>query len=186
MDAMSFNDLIFECTRALVMVALLAILFLRGSYTSLARHPGWKPILTGFCMLTVATLLDITDEIPGLEKYIIIGDTIYEAFIEKSVYLLGFIMLVVGFYKMIPSLQKAEQNERHLYESEERFRQMFEGIPDSVLLARLDSGKVVDVSVGRALAITSVKGALGGHSGLLLALPTSACCWWMIMILIGR
>ena len=146
MDAMSFNDLIFECTRALVMVALLAILFLRGSYTSLARHPGWKPILTGFCMLTAATLLDITDEIPGLEKYILIGDTIYEAFTEKSVYLLGFIMLVVGFYKMIPSLQKAEQNERHLYESEERFRQMFEGIPDSVLLARLDSGKVVDVN----------------------------------------
>jgi PAS domain S-box-containing protein len=147
MDSISFNDLIFECIRAFVMIALLTILFLRGNFTSLARHPGWKSILVGFCLITVATLLDITDEIPGLEKYVIIGDTIYEAFLEKMPgYLLGFVMVMVGFYKMIPSLQKAEQNEQYLHESEERFRQMFEGNPDSVILAKLDSGEIIDVN----------------------------------------
>ena len=147
MDSISFNDLIFECIRAFVMIALLTILFLRGNFTSLARHPGWKSILVGFCLITVATLLDITDEIPGLEKYVIIGDTIYEAFLEKMPgYLLGFVMVMFGFYKMIPSLQKAEQNEQYLHESEERFRQMFEGNPDSVILAKLDSGEIIDVN----------------------------------------
>ena len=147
MDAMSFNDLIFECIRGFVMLGLLAVLFLRGSLTSLAKHPGWKLILSGFSLLTAATLLDITDEIPGLEKYVIIGDTIYEAFLEKLPgYLLGSVLLLVGFYKMIPSLQSAETHDVALQESEARFRQIFEANPDPVVLARLNDGAILDVS----------------------------------------
>ena len=147
MDAMSINDLFFESVRGVVMVGLLAVLFLRGSYTSLAKHPGWKLILAGFCLITAATLLDITDEIPGLEKYVIIGDTIYEAFLEKLPgYLLGFVLLFVGFYKMVPSLQSVELQDRALQESEERFRQIFEANPDPVVLARLKDGAIFDVS----------------------------------------
>ncbi len=124
MDFMIANDLLLECIRAAVLIALLVILFLRGNYTSLSRHPGWKFILVGFCLITLATLLDITDEIPGLERFVLIGDTPYEAFLEKMPgYLLGFILVLVGFYRMIPSLQRAERNEQALLESEERFRQ---------------------------------------------------------------
>lgn len=144
---MSINDLFLECIRAFVLIALLAILFLRGNYTSLAKHPGWKQILVGFCLITAATLLDITDEIPGLEKFIFIGDTIYEAFLEKLPgYLLGFVLVLIGFFKMIPSLQKAEQNEEALNESEKRFRQIFESNPEPVILCKLKSGKVTDVN----------------------------------------
>ena len=115
MDLMSINDLFLECLRASVLIALLAILFLRGNLTSLARHPGWKQILTGFTLITIATLLDITDEIPGLEKYFFIGDTIMEAFLEKLPgYLLGFVLVLIGFYKMIPSLLKAQKTEEEL------------------------------------------------------------------------
>jgi PAS domain S-box-containing protein len=144
---MSINDLIFELIRAAVLLALLATLFLRGSYTSLAKHPGWKSILVGFCLITVATLIDITDEIPGLERYVIIGDTIYEAFLEKVPgYLFGFVLLLIGFYKMIPSLLRAEANENALQESEERFRQIFVANPDPVILARFSDGTIIDVS----------------------------------------
>ncbi len=147
MDAMSVNDLIFECIRAVVMLGLLAVLFLRGRFTSLSKHPGWKLILTGFCLVTAATLLDITDEIPGLEKYIVIGDTIYEAFLEKLPgYLLGFILILVGFYKMVPSLQHSEKHLETLHESEERFRQIFNASPDPVILARFSDGAIIDVS----------------------------------------
>lgn len=115
MDLMSINDLFLECVRASVLIALLVILFRRGKLTSLAGHPGWNQILAGFILITLATLLDITDEIPGLEKYIIIGDTITEAFLEKLPgYLLGFVLVLVGFYKMIPSLLKAKENEEEL------------------------------------------------------------------------
>lgn len=147
MDFMSINDLLLECIRAAVLIALLVILFLRGNYTSLSKHPGWKCILTGFCLITVATLLDITDESLGLERFVLIGDTPYEAFLEKIPgYLLGYILVLVGFYRMIPSLQKAEQNEQALHESEERFRQIFKSSPDPVILARLDDGMILDVN----------------------------------------
>ncbi|PLX90597.1 MAG: hypothetical protein C0619_09060 [Desulfuromonas sp.] len=147
MDLMSINDLLLECIRAGVLVALLVILFLRGRFTKLARQPGWKSILSGFCLVTLATLLDITDEIPGLDKYVIIGDTVYEAFLEKLPgYLLGFMLILIGFFKMIPSLQKAEENEEALQESEERFRKIFIANPDPVILARLGEGSIIDVN----------------------------------------
>ena len=147
MDFMIVNDMLLECIRAAVLIALLVILFLRGNYTSLSRHPGWKSILVGFCLITVATLLDITDEIPGLDAFVLIGDTPYEAFLEKIPgYLVGYILVLVGFYRMIPSLQKAEQNEQSLHESEERFRQVFKSNPDPVILARLDNATILDVN----------------------------------------
>ena len=42
MDFMIANDILLEGIRAAVLIALLVILFMRGSYTSLSRHPGWK------------------------------------------------------------------------------------------------------------------------------------------------
>ncbi len=147
MDFMSINDLLLECIRAVVLIALLAILFLRGSYTSLSRHPGWKSILLGFSLIAMATLLDITDEIPGLEHLVFIGDTPYEAFLEKIPgYLFGYMLVVFGFYRMIPALQKAEQNEQALLESEKRFRQVFKSSPDPVMLVKLGNGAIIDVN----------------------------------------
>src|SRR5210317_1530755 len=147
MDFMIANDLLLECIRAAVLIALLVILFLRGNYTSLSRHPGWKSILVGFILITAATLLDITDEIPGLERFVLIGDTPYEAFLEKMPgYLLGYILVLVGFYRMIPSLQRAERNEQALHESEERFRKMFNSNPDPVILVKRDNQKIFDVN----------------------------------------
>jgi len=147
MNFMSINDLLLECIRAAVLIALLAILFLRGNYTSLSRHPGWKSILSGFSLIAMATLLYITDEIPGLEHFVLIGDTPYEAFLEKIPgYLLGYTLVVFGFYRMIPALQKAEQNEQALLESEKRFRQVFKSNPDPVILVKLDNGAIIDVN----------------------------------------
>lgn len=147
MDTMSINDLVFECIRALVLVVLLIILFLRGKFTSLARHRGWKLIVAGFCLITLATLIDITDEIPGMERFVILGDTIYEALIEKLPgYLLGFVLVLIGFYRMIPSLQKADVVEQALQESESRFRLIFEASPDPAILARLEDGVILDVN----------------------------------------
>ena len=147
MDFMIANDLLFEVLRAAVLIALLAILFLRGNYTSLSRHPGWKCILVGFILITLATLLDITDEIPGLERFVLIGDTPYEAFLEKMPgYLLGYFLVLVGFYRMIPSLQRAEQNEQALQESEKRLKQLFRSNPDPLILIKSDNRNIFDVN----------------------------------------
>ena len=147
MGFMIANDLLLEGIRAAVLIALLVILFMRGSYTSLSRHPGWKLLLVGFSLITMAALLDMTDEIPGLESLVLIGDTPYEAFLEKIPgYLAGFICVLVGFYRMIPSLQRAEQNEHALQESEKRLRQLFRSNPDPLILFKLENRTIFDVN----------------------------------------
>lgn len=147
MDLLIANDLILECIRTVVMIALLAILFMRGSYTSLSRHPGWKLLLVGFCLITAATLLDITDEIPGLERFVMIGNTFWEAFLEEIPgYTAGYLCVLVGFYRMIPSLLKAERNEQALQESERRLRQLFRSNPDPLILFKLDNRTIFDVN----------------------------------------
>ena len=147
MDFMIANDLLLECIRAAVLIALLVILFLRGNFTSLSQHPGWKIILVGFTLIAVATVLDATDEIPGLERLVLIGDTSYEAFLEKIPgYLLGYILVLIGFYRMIPSLQSAEQNEQALRESERRLQLLFKSNPDPLILVKRDNRKIFDVN----------------------------------------
>ncbi len=125
MNVLAINDLYLEGIRAFVLVALLIILFYRGRLTPLAKHPGWKQIQIGFALIAIATILDITDEISGLEKFIIIGDTEIASFLEKVPgYLLGFIMVMIGFYKIIPSLIKAQRVEREL----EHYRENLENL----------------------------------------------------------
>jgi hypothetical protein len=117
MDVMSTNDLLLECIRAFALVALLVVLFYMLKLTSLAGRPGWKQILVGFTLITFATILGITDVIPGLEKFVIIGDTVIGAFPEELPgYLLGFIMVLTGLHKMVPSLLKAQEAEKELAE----------------------------------------------------------------------
>jgi len=173
MDSMSINDLVFECIRALVLVVLLLILFLRGKFTSLARHRGWKFIVAGFCLITIATLIDITDEIPGMDRFVILGDTIYEALIEKLPgYLLGFVLVLIGFYLMIPSLQKADAVELALQESEARFRLIFEASPDPAILARLEDGVILDVNPAFEVQTGYQRQQVLNHTSLELNL------WW--------
>ena len=69
------------------------------------RQNGWLYILAGFALTLFGMLIDITDNFPSLNKYVIIGDTEYQAFLEKVIgYLFGFLLLTIGFWKWIPTV----------------------------------------------------------------------------------
>ncbi len=141
------NDLVLESARAAVLAALLLYLVVRSRASRFGSLPGARPIIAGFGLMLFATLLDITDEIPGLERFVVIGATETEAYIETFCgYLAAFVTLFVGFVKIIPSIAKLEVMGEELRESEEKFRSVFETIPDVVSITRLDNGLVVDVN----------------------------------------
>lgn len=98
-------DVILEVTRAIIVGAILIYLWKVGQKEDISSQHGWRYILAGFSFLFFGMLVDITDNFPVLNKYIVIGDTGYQAFLEKVVgYLVGFILLAIGFWKWMPTI----------------------------------------------------------------------------------
>ncbi len=76
---------------------------------------GWNLIISGFGLLLFGSFLDISDNFESLNFLIVIGDTEFEAFLEKFVgFLGGFVVIAVGLVLWIPSVQRldAEISER--------------------------------------------------------------------------
>ena len=121
---MSFR-IYLEIIRAIIAVILLCILMIKGKPLAVSRRNGYKLILIGFALITFASILDITDNFPSLDRFVILGDTAYQAILEKVVgYLGGFLFITVGFWKWLPGvhelqstqyqLEAALKNEAHL------------------------------------------------------------------------
>lgn len=99
------NELLLES-----LVALTAFAVLWTLYYSMMRHkvesqPGSRFLIVGFTLLFISFLIDITDNFPSLNQYILIGDTPTEAVIEKGLgSLIGLLFLAVGFHRWLPAV----------------------------------------------------------------------------------
>jgi len=93
----------------------------------LPASPAPRLIVAGFSLLLFATLLDITDEIPGLERYAVIGATQSKHLSRRSSVTWRFYHSVIGFIKS--SLDaRIDEVGQELHESEEKFRSVYETI----------------------------------------------------------
>ncbi len=83
-------------------------------------HKGWIFVPIGFGLILFGSLLDITDNFPSLNKYVLIGDTKYEEFLEQVVgYFFGFVFVGIGFWKWIPSILVLRKEEKALKQEKE-------------------------------------------------------------------
>ena len=119
------TDIILETTRALVLVGIVVFLWKAGRNRFELSRQGWKFIVAGFGLLLFGSLLDITDNFDSLNRYIVIGDTEVEAFLEKFVgFLGGFVFLAIGLFKWIPVVQKlsdiVDARTKNLQEAKEK------------------------------------------------------------------
>ena len=68
-----------------------------------------KYVLYGFALILFGTLIDVTDNFPSLNKYLIVGDNACQSFLENVVgYLFGFALLAIGFWKWLPGVSECE------------------------------------------------------------------------------
>jgi len=108
-------DVVVETLRAIVTVLVVLYLWRVGVREQLHAQKGWRLILAGFSLILFATLLDITDNFPGLDQYVVIGKTHTESFLEKMVgYLGGFIVLFIGLTQWIPLVARLRSAEIEL------------------------------------------------------------------------
>ncbi len=112
------TDIVLEVIRAVIVGVILAYLWSVGRREDIRRREGWWYIFAGFALLFFGILIDVTDNFPSLNRYIIIGDTEYQAFLEKVVgYLLGFLLLAIGFWKWLPTVVALGEAQRALERS---------------------------------------------------------------------
>jgi len=108
-------DVVLESVRAAILLGIVGFLWRVGRDRLDPPRNGWNLIISGFGLLLFGSFLDISDNFESLNFLIVIGDTEFEAFLEKFVgFLGGFVVIAVGLVLWIPSVQRldAEISER--------------------------------------------------------------------------
>ncbi len=104
---MIVTDVALESFRAVVLMGIVLFLWNAGRERFELAKRGWNFIIGGFCLLMFGSILDITDNFEGLNRFVVIGDTKTEAVLEKVVgFLGGFLLLAIGLLRWIPTVQK--------------------------------------------------------------------------------
>jgi hypothetical protein len=116
-------DLTIDIFRALITGAIFLYLRSLRRKEDVRFRKGWIFVPIGFGLIFFGSLLDITDNFPSLNKYIVIGNTRYEEFFEEVIgYLFGFVFVAIGFWKWIPSILALRKEEKTLKKSQEDLR----------------------------------------------------------------
>ena len=103
------GDIILESVRATILLFLLVYLIRAGMKRRELCRNGWEFIIAGFALLFFANVLDITDNFESLNRFVVIGDTAVQAFLEKIIgFLCGLLLLTIGLVRWIPTLTGVE------------------------------------------------------------------------------
>ncbi|MCB2099990.1 MAG: diguanylate cyclase [Rhodobacterales bacterium] len=99
------TDIMLETARTFVMAMILVLAASAGSKHRLWAEPGWSAMFYGFALLTFGSAIDVSDNFPGLERYVVVGDSPVQAVLEKLVgYLGGTLLLFVGLIRWLPQV----------------------------------------------------------------------------------
>lgn len=111
------TDIIFEIITALSVFLIFLILYWSGRDENIRLQRGWYFIVFGFALLLFGAIIDISDNFTVLDQYLVLGDTNYEAFLEKIVgFMGGFLLLAIGFCRWIPVVATLKATEKELHE----------------------------------------------------------------------
>lgn len=144
-------DVPLEGFRAIVAAGLFAYVLIIGRRTGQNVHKGWNLLVGGFGLLLFASILDVTDNFESLNRFVVIGDTHVQAFLEKVVgYLGGFILLFLGFLHWLPLVVESSRHQERLtlIEVQQRYRDLVELSPDAIILHR--KGKMIYANAAAA------------------------------------
>lgn len=101
-------DVVLESLRTIVLAGIL-VFFIRADKNIEHGRRGYLFIKIGFLLVLFGSFMDITDNFESLNWTVIGGDTPVQAFLEKIVgYLSGYVMVAVGLWLWLPTLQAVE------------------------------------------------------------------------------
>jgi uncharacterized membrane protein len=124
-----YLNVIVEIIRALSIGCILLLLLTKGNSKEIRSIGGWYYFVAGFCLLFFGSLIDITDNFPVLNQFVIIGRTPYQAIIEKIVgYMTGFVLLAFGVWKWSAALIKYKKEQQKKLQKATRELKILQGM----------------------------------------------------------
>jgi PAS domain S-box-containing protein len=136
---MIFYSLVLEVLVAAVMLGIVAFSWSLGRREDLNREKGWREIFAGFCLLFLGSLVDISDHYPELSRFVILGHTPWQSFVEKVVgFLGGFVLLAIGLLRWLPQVVTLRQTERELRRTRAELEQRLRLGSEELSLRELD------------------------------------------------
>ncbi|MCP4254486.1 MAG: PAS domain S-box protein [Candidatus Scalindua sp.] len=133
------TDVFLESLRFIILVGILFLLVGWWRKSSLFRFKSFYLVFGGFILLTIASLLDITDNFDSLNRYIVIGDTEIESVLEKVVgYTGGFVLLLLGFRSLLPVFNKLNSAEIEIKSQQGLYQTLFESANAAIMLIKED------------------------------------------------
>lgn len=103
------TDIILECATAAT-VLLLIILLVAEARTHDLPTNGWNYIMGGLSLVLFGCVIDILDNFESLSPFVVIGDTIPQAILEKLIGTsLGFALMCIGIIRWIPKLSSVDR-----------------------------------------------------------------------------
>ncbi len=107
--------LAIEILVALAMAVIVVRMGITGRRENFSGERGWSQIFGGFCLLLLGAAIDISDHFPALSRFVILGQTPYQAIAEKLVgFFGGFTFLAIGFWRWLPHITERRRVERQL------------------------------------------------------------------------
>ena len=104
------SDIVLEVIRATILLYVVFYLLKTGKKRKELCRSGWGFVIAGFGLLLFGNIVDVTDNFESLNRFIVIGDTPTQAFLEKMVgFMGGFLLLAVGLVRWIPTITGVEQ-----------------------------------------------------------------------------
>ncbi|MEE8143419.1 MAG: sensor histidine kinase [Planctomycetota bacterium] len=126
-------DIAFEIIAMVVMSCLAGFILWFGRREGIQGHGSWRLITAGALLLFIGSVFDLTDNFETLNRFVIIGDTPYEAFLEKVIgRLLAYGLLLVGIWRWLP--ERAEKLRREV-EERKRVEKELKRVHGDLLLA---------------------------------------------------
>jgi signal transduction histidine kinase/CheY-like chemotaxis protein/HPt (histidine-containing phosphotransfer) domain-containing protein len=111
------SDIIFESIRVIILLCAVGYLVKESRNRTELYRRGWSFLLAGFGLLLFGNIMDVTDNFESLNRFVVIGDTPAQAFLEKIVgFMGGFLLLTIGLIRWIPTMTSVEHLEARVEE----------------------------------------------------------------------